>query len=73
MPQTLDPDYFVAWRKRQGLTQAVLAEKWGLNVSALKKWETKARKFPPYIGYLMAAVEADLEPIGREAMIDTPD
>lgn len=67
---TMDPAYFVAWRKQQGLTQVQLAERLLINLTSLKRWETGARKFPPYIGYLMAAIENDLPPVGREAMIE---
>lgn len=70
MPQTMDIDFFVAWRKRVGLTQMELAQTLGVNVSAVKKWETRERKLPPYIGYVMAAIEAGIEPLGKDAMIE---
>lgn len=70
MPMTMEPAYFVAWRKRVGLTQAELAETLGVNLSAVKKWEGGERKLPPYIGLLMAAIERRLPPVGREAMYE---
>ena len=70
MAKTLDPDYFIRWRKTQGLTQQSLADVLGVNISAVKKWETKARKLPPYIGLVMAAIEAGLPPVGQEYMIE---
>lgn len=70
MALTMDVEYFVEWRKRVGLTQARLAEILNVNISAVKKWEGGARKLPPYIGLLMAAIEQGLEPVGREHMIE---
>lgn len=67
---TMEPAYFVAWRKRQGLTQAQLAERWFVNLTTMKRWETGARKLPPFIGYIMAATENGLDPVGKEAMIE---
>ena len=68
--KTLDPEYFIAWRKRQGLTQQDIATVLDVNISAVKKWETRARKLPSYIGYVMAAIEAGLEPVGKDHMIE---
>ncbi len=67
---TMDHHYFVAWRKRQGLTQVELADKWTVNLTTMKRWETGARKLPPYIGWMMAAIENGLDPVGKEAMIE---
>ena len=71
--KTLDPDYFISWRKRQGLTQQDIATVLDVNISAVKKWETRARKLPPYIGYVMAAIEAGLPPVGADHMLDVAD
>lgn len=65
---TMDVEFFVAWRKRVGLTQQQLADKLGVNLSAVKKWEGGVRKLPPYIGLVMAAIEAGLEPVGGDYM-----
>ncbi len=70
MAKTMDPAFFVAWRKRQGLTQAQFAAKTGDHLVTVKRWETGARKLPPHIGWIMAAIEAGLEPVGHEAMIE---
>ena len=70
MALTMDPDFFIAWRKQQGLTQNQIAAFLNVNISAIKKWETKARKLPPYIGLLMAAIEKGLEPVGKDRMIE---
>lgn len=69
--QTMDPAYFIAWRKRQGMTQDKLAERMGgISVYTVRRWEAGNRKLPPYIGLIMAAIENGLEPIGIEAMIE---
>ncbi len=68
MTVTMDVEFFVAWRKRVGLTQQQLADKLGVNLSAVKKWEGGARKLPPYIGLVMAAIEAGLAPVGASHM-----
>ncbi|TAT70003.1 XRE family transcriptional regulator [Rhizobium ruizarguesonis] len=73
MTLTMDIDYFVAWRKRQGLTQEQLAEKMWVSLPTVKKWERKARKLPPYIGFLMACVEQGIEPVGKDAMLQVDD
>lgn len=73
MAKTMDPAYFVAWRKRQGLTQAQFAAKSGDHLVTVKRWETGARKLPPHIGWIMAAIEHGLEPVGVEAMIEVSD
>ncbi|TBC12689.1 helix-turn-helix domain-containing protein [Rhizobium ruizarguesonis] len=39
----MDIEYFIAWRKRQGLTQEQLAEKMLVSLPTGKKWERKAR------------------------------
>jgi transcriptional regulator with XRE-family HTH domain len=70
MAKTMDPAYFVAWRKRIGLTQAQFAAKSGDHLVTVKRWETGARKLPPHIGWIMAAIEHGLQPIGKEAMIE---
>lgn len=70
MAATLDPAYFVEWRKAQGLTQQAIADALSVNISAIKKWEGGARKLPPYIGYVMAAIENGLEPVGQGHMIE---
>lgn len=68
MSKSMDPAYFVAWRKRQGLTQAQFAAKSGDHLVTVKRWETGARKLPPHIGWIMAAIEHGLTPVGEEAM-----
>lgn len=68
MTLTMDRAFFAAWRKGVGLTQQELADKLGVNLSAIKKWEGGARKLPPFMGYAMAAIEADLEPVGKDHM-----
>jgi DNA-binding transcriptional regulator YiaG len=73
MTLTMDIDYFIAWRKRQGLTQEQLAAKIWVSLPTVKKWERRARKLPPYIGFLMACVEKGIEPIGKDAMIQVDD
>ncbi|PTV70172.1 helix-turn-helix domain-containing protein [Agrobacterium pusense] len=70
MAKTMDPAYFVAWRKRIGLTQAQFAAKSGDHLVTVKRWETGARKLPPHIGWIMAAIEHGLEPVGQEAMFE---
>ena len=65
---TMDVEFFTAWRHRVGLTQQQLADRMGVNLSAVKKWEGGHRKLPPYIGLVMAAIEAGLEPVGRDHM-----
>lgn len=70
MPMTMDVTYFIAWRKRLGLTQVRLTEILGINVRTIKKWESGERRLPPYIGLLMAAIEHGLDPLGAEAMIE---
>lgn len=70
MAKTMDPAYFVAWRKRQGLTQAQFAAKSGDHLVTVKRWETGARKLPPHIGWIMAAIEHGLSPVGEEAMVE---
>lgn len=70
---TMDVEFFVAWRKRVGLTQQQFADKLGVNLSAVKKWEGGARKLPPYIGLVMAAIEAGLAPVGSDHMHPTAD
>lgn len=70
MAKTMDPAYFVAWRKRMGLTQAQFAHKSGDHLVTVKRWETGARKLPPHVGWVMVAIENGLEPLGQEAMID---
>lgn len=39
----------------------------------MKKWERRARKLPPYVGFLMACVEKGIEPVGKNAMIQVDD
>ncbi len=73
MAKTMDPAYFVAWRKRMGLTQAQFAAKSGDHLVTVKRWETGARKLPPHIGWIMAAIEHGLEPVGQEAMFEVVD
>lgn len=65
----LDPAFFVAWRQRNALTQAKVVEITGQNISTIKKWEAGTRSIPPYIGFVMAAIENGLQPLGQEAMI----
>lgn len=69
MKLTMDPAYFIAWRNRVKLTQKGLATKLNIDESTVKKWEGGSRRLPPYIGFLMAAVEAGIEPLGKSAMI----
>ncbi|MEI3807640.1 helix-turn-helix domain-containing protein [Agrobacterium sp. CCNWLW32] len=73
MAKTMDPAYFVAWRKKMGLTQAQFASKSGDHLVTVKRWETGARKLPPHIGWIMAAIEHGLEPVGQEAMFEVTD
>lgn len=73
MTLTMDIDNFVAWRKRQGLTQEQLAEKIWVSLPTVKKWERKARKLPPYICFLMACVEKGIEPVGKDALFQVED
>ncbi|AYM66122.1 hypothetical protein G6L68_25390 [Agrobacterium fabrum] len=73
MAKTMNPTYFVAWRKRMGLTQAQFAAKSGDHLVTVKRWETGARKLPPHIGWIMAAIENGLEPVGKEAMFEVED
>lgn len=70
MSKTMDPAYFVAWRKKSGLTQVRLSEILDANISTIKKWEAGTRRIPSYMGLLMAAIDKGLEPLGQEAMID---
>lgn len=70
MPMTMDHSFFMAWRKRTGLTQARLAEILNVSISTVKKWESGLRKLPPYIGLLMAAIDKGIEPLGADAMIE---
>lgn len=69
MTMTMDPAFFAAWRRERRLTQQQLADKIGVHLTAVKRWERGARQLPPYIGWIMAAIEAGLEPVGRDHMI----
>ena len=73
MAKTMDPAFFVAWRKNAGLTQLKLSEILDANISTIKKWEAGTRRIPAYMGLLMAAIDKGLEPLGAEAMIDVDD
>jgi DNA-binding transcriptional regulator YiaG len=70
MALTMDPAFFTAWRKRMKLTQQELATKLIIDISTVKKWEAGRRRLPSYIGLLMAAIEANLKPVGQNAMIE---
>ncbi|WP_085034904.1 helix-turn-helix domain-containing protein [Ensifer aridi] len=72
MTLTLDPEYFAAWRKKKSpkLTQRALADILGVSKYTVIKWETKKRALPPYIGLAMAAIDAGLEPVGKDHMIE---
>lgn len=70
---TMDKDFFVQWRKDNRMTQADVAERLGVNLTSVKRWETGARKLPPFIGLLMAAVELNLTPVGEHAMYEVSD
>ncbi|MBY5819860.1 helix-turn-helix transcriptional regulator [Rhizobium leguminosarum] len=63
---SMDREFFVAERKRLKLTQEKMAEVLFLNVYTIKKWEGGDRKIPPYMGYVLAALEAGLPPRGKE-------
>jgi Predicted transcriptional regulator len=65
---TMDYRFFVQWRKDMGFTQADVARHLHQHLVTVKRWETGKRTLPPYIGLLMAALENDLEPVGRHAM-----
>ncbi|MBY5453964.1 hypothetical protein HFO91_30770 [Rhizobium leguminosarum] len=72
MPLAMDRLFFTAERERLGFTHEKLAATLGLNLSAPKKWATGARKVPPYMGYVFAALEKGLEPVGTDYPIPIP-
>ncbi|NTA19793.1 helix-turn-helix domain-containing protein [Agrobacterium tumefaciens] len=65
----LDRDFFVSERKRLKLTQAQLAVLLSQSLDTIKKWERRERKIPPFIGYVFAAIEAGLEPNGKDRIL----
>ncbi|NTA19771.1 helix-turn-helix domain-containing protein [Agrobacterium tumefaciens] len=69
---SLDREFFVAERKRLKLTQEKMAEVLFQNVYTIKKWEGGDRKIPPYMVYVLAALEAGLPPRGKEHLKSAP-
>lgn len=65
----LDRDFFVSERKRLQLTQAQLAFILFQSLDTIKKWERRERKIPPFVGYVFAAIEAGLEPNGKDRIL----
>lgn len=70
MTTSLDPAFFVEWRKGRGMTQAKLAERLRMSLAGLKKWEGGERKIPAYIGLALAAIDAGLDPVGLDHMLE---
>lgn len=71
MALSMDRTFFAAERKRLGFTQEKLAGVLNVNIYTVKKWEGGSRKIPPYMGYALAAIEAGLEPLGKDSLVDT--
>lgn len=63
---SMDKEFFVTERKRLKLTQEKMAEVLFQSVYTIKKWEGGDRKIPPYMVYVLAALEAGLPPRGKE-------
>ncbi|TBE73858.1 XRE family transcriptional regulator [Rhizobium leguminosarum] len=66
---TMDPAFFVTWRKRHNKTNKDIAELLDVHEQTVKSWNSGKRKIPPYMGLLMAAIDAGLEPVGKDHMI----
>ncbi len=64
-----DRDFFVSERKRLKLTQAQIAVILFQSLDTIKKWERRERKIPPFIGYVFAALDAGIEPRGRDRIL----
>ncbi|TBH28188.1 hypothetical protein ELG63_36485 [Rhizobium leguminosarum] len=70
MALSMDRKFFASERKRLKMTQEAMAEVLSQNIYTIKKWEGGLRKIPPYMGYVLAAIEAGLEPIGKDHLVE---
>lgn len=67
----LDREFFVSERKRLQLTQKQIAVILFQSLDTVKKWEGGDRRIPPFVVYAFAALDADIEPRGRDRILHT--
>ncbi|MBP2563353.1 hypothetical protein J2857_006152 [Neorhizobium galegae] len=67
----LDRDFFVSERKRLLLTQPQIAAILFQSLDTIKKWEGGSRRIPPFVVYAFAALDAGIEPHGRDRILHT--
>lgn len=72
MALSMDRHFFAAERKRLGFIQEKFASVLSVNIYTVKKWEGGRRKIPPEMGYVLAALEKGLEPIGVHNAVPIP-
>ena len=56
-PRQVTPADLRAWRDRQGLRQADLADLLGVHAMTVSRWERGPQKIPPYLGLALEALE----------------
>ncbi|MBY5819882.1 hypothetical protein HFN60_30280 [Rhizobium leguminosarum] len=67
----LDREFFVCERKRLQLTQPQIAAILFQSLDTIKKWEGGSRRIPPFVVYAFAALDAGIEPRGKDRILHT--
>lgn len=57
----MTPDEVIAWRKRNGYTQAMLAKALGVHLMTVSKWERgiHRKEMPPFLALALRALELE--------------
>jgi transcriptional regulator with XRE-family HTH domain len=58
----MTPDELIAWRKRNGFSQAMLAKALGVHVMTISKWERNIndkRGIPPFLHLALKELEGE--------------
>ena len=53
----MTPDELVAWRRRNGYSQAKMAETLGIHLMTVSKWERGKYKIPPFLRLALERLE----------------
>lgn len=65
----IDPRFLIAWREKNGYSQAKLASALMVDLSTIKRMEAGRRAIHLYIGLALAALEHGLKPVGMSHVI----
>lgn len=60
---TRPPHPLALWRRRSGLTAEALADRLGIHLQTIRRWEMRGAEPPPYLWLALAALEAGLTPV----------